>query len=378
MNSYLPLCVPFLDDKDASAVKCCVESTFVSSAGPLVQEFERRISDVSNYKYVTSVASGTCALELALRYFQINEDDLVLAPTYSFIATANAINNSKGTPIFFDTAKDSLNVDVHLINEYLEKFTKLSTQGGHRFHIDTGQAVRAIVIVAVNGAIPCANDLRQLKDHFGLPIILDAAACMGLNFSDFSDIYDFITISFNGNKIMTTGGGGAVLTNSTVADNWIRSVSSTARSGTSYLHEMRAFNYRMPSLNAALGLSQIDKIYHFLEKKHYIYQFYKDAFDTQKIVSIIQTPDYVTSTAWLTGITVASEHLTRVRGALRDDNIYHDSFWFPLHMQKPYASCNFIGPGRITQKWSNIQMLPSSVGLSDDDLIRVVNTIANA
>ena len=275
--------VPDLDESDKISVSKCFENGYVSSAGSEITVFENNIKDYTGCKYAVAVNSGTSALHLTLLAAGVNSTHEVLLPSLTFVATGNAVLYTGASPHFVESCEKNLGIDPKKLRNHLHKNTSKSPNGETR-NIETGKVIKALIVVHIFGHMHDMQEIRQICDEFNLTMIEDAAEALG---SFFSGVHAGCfglcgTISFNGNKIITTGGGGCVITNDGDTARKIRHLSTTAKIAHEYelSHDQMGFNYRMPNLNAALGISQLRRLPLFLEKKPRYFELISPVFQS--------------------------------------------------------------------------------------------------
>lgn len=279
-DGFIPLHRPVFNDTEKQYLLECIDSNFVSSAGKEVDEFESKICALTNSKYAKSMVNGTAALHLALRVAGVNEGDEVITQRVSFVATANAIKYCSASPIFLDVERQTGTLCPNLLRTFLENRTKWDA--GYRVNIASGKRVSVCVVMHTFGHPAQMRELRAICDEFKILLIEDAAEALGsyLDGEHVGKYSDLATYSFNGNKIITTGGGGCITTNDNQLSEKIKHLSTTAKvpHKYEYFHDQLGFNYRMPNLNACLGLAQLKKMDYFLENKRSLANKYRNFF----------------------------------------------------------------------------------------------------
>lgn len=375
----IPICIPSLSESDKKYLIECIDSSFVSSVGKFLNIFADEIGKATGIKYVIPTSSGTEALHLSLHALGVKHNDLVIIPSFTFIATANAVAHCSATPWIFDITEDSLELDLNLVDKILsQETTKIN---GELIYQKTNQKVKAIIPVFPIGN-PCDLDkISSISEKYNLPVIIDAAAGIGtknngnqLGKSNF----DLMTFSFNGNKTITSGAGGAVATNDKKLFEQISHLSSTARTGRNYNHDMVGFNYRMSNIQAALGYSQIQKLDKFLTKKKEIFFKYQEGLqeliNSNKIKMIPNESN--DNSYWLSGIILDKNYNPEeIREKLQQNNIESRGFWKPMHLQKPFSNAPRTKQDNVEDIWERIIILPSSVDLKQADQEHVINIL---
>jgi len=298
---YLPLHEPFLDKKDKNEIQKCLKSSFVSTAGKQTILFENKLKKYTKSKYVICVNSGTSAIHIALLASSINSNDEVLVPTLTFVGTVNPILYVGASPHFVDCEKKNLGIDFDKLEDYLKKNTR--KRGKYFYNKKTKKRIRCIIPVHVFGHSVNVDKLKIISKKFNLTIIEDAAEALGSFFKGkhLGTLGHFGVLSFNGNKIITTGCGGAILTNNKKLFKIAKHISNTSKKNHpwNYLHDKIGFNYRMPALNASLGLSQINKINKILKYKRRLFKMYKKNFQNLPEFKVLEEPENSKSNYWL-------------------------------------------------------------------------------
>ncbi|MDC0182756.1 LegC family aminotransferase [Nitrosomonadales bacterium] len=292
---------PVFDGNEWHYMKECLDSTYVSSVGKFVGQFEQSLVDLTGAKYAIALVNGTAAIHLALILADVAEGDEVLAPTFTFVATANAISYLKATPHFVDNNEDTLGVDPKKLYEYLNKFTK--QKDGKCINLKTNKIIKAIIPTHVFGH-PCKIDeIVDIARKFNILVIEDAAESIGSYYKNkHTGTFGLMgTLSFNGNKTITTGGGGAILTNNKEIAKKAKHLSTTAKLDHKwdYLHDEIGFNYRLPNINAALGCAQLEQLPKLLKSKRLLFKKYEDKISLIKGVSLFKEPKECKSNYWL-------------------------------------------------------------------------------
>ena len=260
-QTMIPLAAPDLTGNEARYLQDCITSTYVSSIGPFVDQFESMVSAATGAEAAVATSSGTAGLHVALVAVGVRRDDLVILPSFTFIASANAIAQCGAEPWLFDVTTESWTLDPTLLRVQLERETR--SEGGGRIHKSSGKRIAAIMPVHTLGLPADMDSIVQIGRDMGIPIVADAAPAIGASYKNRPMGQcgaDLSVLSFNGNKTVTSGGGGAVIGDDGEALNLVRHLSSTARAGADYDHDQAGFNYRMTNLQAAVGCAQLEQI----------------------------------------------------------------------------------------------------------------------
>ena len=379
MVEMIPLCVPDVSGNEARYLQECVDSTFVSSVGPFVTQFESSVANTIGVKAVTAVSAGTTGLHLALMTLGVERDDLVVLPSLTFIASANAIAHCGASPWLMDVSSDSWALDPDLFREALKTNTK--RRNGKTVHKATGRRVKAVMPVYVLGQPADMDLIVETAREFDLAVIADGAAALGATYMDrpLGDLgADLTVISFNGNKTVTAGGGGAVGGNDEAVIALARHLSTTARSDTGYDHDRVGYNYRMTNLQAAVGCAQMERVDQLVARKRAISRRYNDAFTNVPGIGLFPKPDWADSACWFSGVTLDAKRYPAVGDIveqLRSRGIDGRTFWKPIHLQEPYITTPTEDVSVCDAVWSSILTLPCSTGLTESDQGRVIDEL---
>ena len=298
-------------------LKECLDSTFVSSVGKFVDRFEDELAAFTGAKRAVAVVNGTAALHVALRLTGVEAGDEVLLPALTFIATTNAVAYCGATPHFVDSEERSLGMDAGALREYLSTTAEL--RGGHCVNRSTGRVIRAMVPMHTFGHPANVEELLAVAHDFRLQLIEDAAESLGSTVGGrhTGTLGLMGTLSFNGNKTITTGGGGAILTNSIELGTRAKHLTTTAKlpHRWNFVHDEVGYNYRLPNLNAALGCAQLEQLPGFLEDKRRLFERYQLAFANLSGVHLVNEPLGCRSNYWLQTL-LLDESLSNQRDAL--------------------------------------------------------------
>ena len=322
-NGPIKLHEPSFTGNEMKYVEDCINSTYVSSVGKYVDQFEIELSKYTGANYAISVVNGTAALHLALKLAGVNQDDEVLVQAFTFVATANAISYCGAIPHFVDTEKENLGIDPVKLQDYLAEITvSLDKETINKI---TGRRIKALVVMHTFGHPSKMDELLEVSKKFNLKIIEDAAESIGSYYKDkHTGTMGLLgTLSFNGNKTITTGGGGALLTNDLVLARKAKHLSTTAKISHKWAfeHDEIGYNYRMPNINAALGCAQLEDLPLKLENKQKLFNEYKSQFSKIEGVSIVEEPTNCSSNYWLQTIKLDLPNLALRNEILEDLNL---------------------------------------------------------
>jgi len=292
---------PNIGDRERQAVDDCLRSGYVSSVGQWVVDFEKLLAEVTGAKYAVAMSNGTSALHIALVASGVKPGDEVLVPAMSFVATASAVRHLGAIPHFVDISANTLGVDPDALQSYLSSSTQKTPQGLK--NPETGNSISAIIPMHCFGHPVDMPRLLEVAEEFSLAVIEDAAEGLGsfLNGGHVGTFGRAGVFSFNGNKIVTTGGGGAVITDDEELARRSRHLSTTAKlpHRWEFDHDEVGFNYRMPNINAALGVAQLERLDSFVSNKRLLAGLYHQAFSGFEGASIVEEPAGSRSNYWL-------------------------------------------------------------------------------
>lgn len=377
--AFIPLAIPNTGELEARNLQACIDTNFVSSVGAFVNEFEDRVADLSGTRAGVAMGAGTQALHISLLAADIGAGDLVILPSFTFIASANAIRHSGATPWLMDIEQSSWTLDAAMVRQSLEEQTE--RRSGVLRHKATGMRVAAIMPVYTLGTPADMAAINAVAKEFDLLVIADAAAAIGVRYRDnpIGPEADLTCYSFNGNKTITCGGGGMVAGSDEALMQRVRHLSTTARVSPNYDHDMVGYNYRMTNVQAAIGCAQLDRLDDFLTAKRRIRKAYSEAFSNIENIELFPEPNDRTSTCWFSGLVVENaERVLQVCERLREQEIEARPFWKPVHMQAPYRRALSEGMPVTEGLWSRIITLPCSTSLSEDDQARTIDAVRTA
>jgi aminotransferase in exopolysaccharide biosynthesis len=360
---------PRFAGNEAAYLQECLDTTFVSSVGPFVDRFEKDLAQYTGAKHAVVTVNGTAALHVALLMAGVGPDDEVLIPTLSFVATANAVRYCGAIPHFVDSDERTLGMDPVALRVWLQASTDMNS--GFIINRQSGRRIRALVPVHTFGH-PCDLDgLLAVAADFNLVVVEDAAESLGSWYNgQHAGTYGLLGIlSFNGNKTITTGGGGAILTDDPELARRAKHMTTTAKVSHrwDYVHDEIGFNYRMPNVNAALGCAQLEQLPSFLASKRRLLERYLDAFSGIPGVSFFQEPPGCSSNYWLQSL-LLDEGDVAVRDAIlettNDSGFMTRPAWTLLHRLAPYVDCPRAPLPMAQTLETRIINLPSSAGLA--------------
>ncbi len=358
--------IPDLNEQDQQSVIGCFDEGFVSSVGSKISEFESRLEEYTGAKHAVAVSSGTAALHTALIAAGVGKNDEVLLPALTFAATGNAVLYCDAVPHFVEITECGFGVNPILLSEYLNKIVDVNSNG-ETINKTTGRVIRALISVHIFGHITEINALKALAKNFNIILIEDAAEALGSWANNIhAGLHGLVgALSFNGNKIITTGGGGCLLTNDDQIAAKARHISTTAKRNHPYhyYHDELGYNYRMPNLNAALGLSQIARLETFLEEKNHLRDAYLNAFNAVSGCRLYEHTSTSISNYWLQTIVLDAEnHDLRdyVIEEAHKKGLFLRPIWTPLNFLPQFADCPLMNLETTKSIAKGLINIPSS------------------
>jgi perosamine synthetase len=360
---------PSFSGNEWQYLKECLDSTFVSSVGKFVDRFEADLAGLTGSAHVIAVVNGTSALHVAIKLAGVLPGDEVLVPSLTFIATANAVSYCGAVPHFVDIETVTLGIDAARLRQYLAKRTE--KRAGQCIHRDTGRVIRAMVPMHCFGHPADIDGLLGVAADFGISMVEDAAESLGSWYGDrHTGTFGKLGIlSFNGNKTITTGGGGAILTQDPELAKLAKHLTTTAKQphAWEYGHDMIGYNYRMPNINAALGCAQLERLPDLLDAKRRLYQAYARAFAGVEGVSLHGEPAGSRSNYWLQTLVLAKDRADQrdaVLAATNGAGYMTRPAWTLMHRLSPYADCPRMVMPVAESLAGRIINIPSSSGLA--------------
>jgi dTDP-4-amino-4,6-dideoxygalactose transaminase len=371
MNEKIWLSSPHMGGKEEVYVKEAFDTNWIAPLGPHVDGFEKDLAAFTGTKQVAALSSGTAAIHLALILLDVKAGDEVICQSFTFSASANPIVYQGATPVFIDSEKDTWNMcPVHLRTAIAERIQK-------------GKKPKAIIPVHLYGMPGKMKEIMEVARAYGIPVIEDAAEALGstLDGQACGSFGDLGILSFNGNKIITTSGGGALISDNADYITKARFLATQARDpAPHYQHSHIGYNYRMSNVCAAIGRGQLEVLPQRVEQRRANFSFYTGAFRNIPGICFLNEPAGFFSNRWLTTITVEPEltgGVTRetIRLALEKENIESRPLWKPMHLQPIFAQAPFYGDGTAEKLFEQGLCLPSGSNLDTISLERVASVI---
>ncbi|HYX06105.1 MAG TPA: LegC family aminotransferase [Bacteroidales bacterium] len=382
----IPLSVPSIRGNEWKYIKECLDTEWVSSAGAYVDKFEQEIAKFTGAKYAVACVNGTSALQVSLRISGVEAGDEVIVPTVTFIAPVNVVRYLGAEPIFMD-ADDYYNIDVEKTIEFIHQETIF--KDGYTFNKRTDRRISAIIPVHIFGNAVKLDELYEVCKGRNIKIIEDATESLGSYFTSGNfegnftgTIGDLGCYSFNGNKIITTGGGGMIVTNSQEYAEKARYLTTQAKDDpVRYVHNEIGYNFRLTNIQAAMGVAQMEKLPEFINIKQTNFQKYKEQINSIPGLEMAKTPDYANSNYWYYCLRIGEQYSKdreELMQYLSENGIQSRPVWFLNHLQKPYKSCQSYKIEKAFELRDSTLNIPCSVNLTETDIEKVVTVLADA
>lgn len=360
---------PRFNGSERNYVLDCINSSFVSSVGQYVDRFERELAEYTGARRAIAVVNGTAALQVALQLAGVKQDDEVIMPALTFVATANAAHYLGAVPHFADSCEQTLGLDPVALRDWLVHIAEPVGDGFR--NRETGRALRALIPMHTFGH-PCDMvGLIAVAHDYKLVLLEDAAESLGSLYQGqhTGTFGKFGTLSFNGNKTITTGGGGAILTNDDYLADYAKYITTTAKAPHrwEYKHDEVGYNFRMPNINAALGCAQLEQLPEFLASKRRLTQHYLTALADIDEVQLVTEPQGCTSNYWLQTLLLKesfAEQRDEILHLTNDVGFMTRPAWTLLHKLLPYQNCCHAPLPVAESLSSRLINLPSSPGLA--------------
>lgn len=371
----IPLIVPELRGNEWKYVKKCLDTGWVSMAGSFVTDFEDSIVRYTNSQYAIAAVNGTCGLHIALHILGINQEHHVLLPNLTFVASANSVAYTGADAIFIDVHPDTWQMDLDLLETFLNDKCTASEQGP--IFKETNQIIKAIMPVHVLGNMCDMERLCRISEEFNLLIIEDASESLGsyYNGKHSGTFGDFGVFSFNGNKIITTGGGGMIVTNNSELAKRAKHITTQAKTNPeTYFHDEVGYNYRLVNVLAAIGVAQMEQLDKYILKKKQIDSYYRKHLENVGDIRFQEIKQSVNPNCWL--FTFRSKFKDQLIASLKSSNIHARPFWTPMNQLPMYSKNRYIYFHDYSRFIHNEGVsIPSSVGISEENLNCVTNSV---
>lgn len=379
MRRFIPLSVPEIRGNEWLYVKDCLDTGWVSSVGSFVEKFEAMVADAVGRKYAIATCNGTSAIHVSLLLAGVGVGDEVLVSDLTFIAPANAVRYTGAHPVFVDAEPDFWQMDLGLVERFLRRCRK---RDGRLFNPDTQRRVAAILPVHALGHPVDIERLCALSEEFGLPVVEDATESLGAKVggAPVGSHGLCACFSFNGNKILTTGGGGMIVTDDGALAARAKYLTTQAKDDpVEYVHKEVGYNYRLTNIQSAMGCAQMEQLAVYVEAKRSIARRYEQGFAGIPGVGVMSESAAARSSFWMYTILLDREVCglgsRDLLGRLASENIQSRPLWEPMHLSLPHRHAQFLGERVSESLYRNALSLPCSVGLSEEDQERVIGTV---
>ena len=370
-QSKIWLSSPHMGTEELKNVQEAFATNWVAPAGPFISQFEQDLSDYTQVKHTAVVQSGTAAIHLALRLLDVGKDDVVLCQSFTFIGSSNPITYQQAQPVFIDSETETWNMCPEALETAIKQFVK------------QGKKPKAILVVHLYGMPAKMKEIGALSERYGIPIIEDAAEALGSSIEGQAcgSFGTFGILSFNGNKIITTSGGGALQSKDKAAIAKARFLATQAKdTAPHYEHSTVGYNYRMSNIAAAIGVGQLQVIENRVAARRANYRFYEDLFKNVDGVQFLEEPQGFLSNRWLSCVLLEQSKNKKLepehfRLHLEQDNIESRPLWKPMHMQPLYKDAAYFGGAVAQELFQKGLCLPSGSNLTDQDKERIQRSI---
>ncbi len=372
----IPLSIPKIAGNEWEYVKECLDTGWVSSAGAYVDRFENYICELTGAKRAVACSTGTAALHTALLVLGTKPDDEVIVPTVTFIASVNAVSYTGATPVFMD-CDDYCNIDVAKTIEFIENETVF--KDGFTYNRETGRRIPVLMAVHVLGNAVDLEPLVTICKERNIKIVEDAAESLGTRYKCgmldgcwTGTIGDIGCYSFNGNKIVTAGGGGMFVTDDPSYSEKAEYLTTQAKDdAVRYVHDEVGYNYRLTNVQAAIGVAQLEQLPEFIAVKKKNYGVYQDAIKQIDGLTLADTPEYSDNNCWMYALQIDQDicgwDKESLMADLAENGIQARPLWQLNHLQKPYSNCQTYEIEKAYRMYDRTLMLPCSTSLTKDD-----------
>ena len=385
-NTPIFLSYPYLHGNEQAYVLDCVKSEWISTGGAYVARFEKALAEYVGSDGAVACVNGTSALHICLLLAGVIPGEEIIVPTLTFIAPINTVRYANAEPVFMD-CDDYLNMDVDKLEDFLSTQCTRSEPGV--INKRTGKRIRAIIPVHVFGALCQMERLLAIAAKYGLVVIEDATEALGSRMKSGELVGkhagvmgDYGCYSFNGNKIITCGGGGMIIARDPKKLAKAKYLTTQAKDDElHYVHHEVGYNYRLTAMQAAMGLAQLEQLPDFIEKKRKRYFEYKERIEKIPGLRLLDMPNYCECNYWLFSLVIDKEVFGMDRDQLlkrfESEKIQTRPIWMLNHMQRPYVKNQSYCIEKAPRYFDSILNIPCSVGLTDEELSRVVAVLAN-
>lgn len=378
MSKFIPLSIPNFEGNEKKYVDDALEQGWVSTGGAYITKLEQEMAEFLHTENVAACQSGTSALHLSLVEAGVKPGDVVLVPPLTFIAAVNPVKYQFATPVFID-CDDSFCMDPLKLRSFCEE--ECAWDGEVLKY--KGSVVKALVVVHVFGNMADMESIMAIAEMYNLKVVEDATEALGTHYTEgkyagkyAGTIGDFGTYSFNGNKIITTGGGGAITANKPEIVDHLRYLSTQAKNDPHYyIHDEIGYNYRMTNLQAALGVAQMEELPEFIDRKHRNYDLYQREFADFDLVELMPFREGTRSNKWFYSLKIDRTRITatmrEIITALEKDGIQTRAIWGLINEQKPYEGEETYKLEKAPYYAGRILNIPSSTQITEEEIVYV-------
>jgi perosamine synthetase len=377
-QQVIPLSVPNIAGNEWKYVKDCLDTGWISSVGAYVTQFEQMVAQFAGAKFGVATVNGTAALHISLLLSGVKRDDYVILPNLTFVASANSIKYLGADPLLIDADPDYWQMDLDLLEEFLENET--DEKNGELIYIQDGRRIAAIMPVHILGNMGDMDRFNAILKKYPLPVVEDATEALGTSYKGkhagtFSPLGCF---SFNGNKIISTGGGGVIVTDDEALAKKAKHITNTAKASVDeYYHDEVGYNYRLVNLLAAVGVAQMELLPSFIKRKKEAVAFYKkELAGVADIAFQKESPDVETN-GWL--FTIQTKHQQKLLDHLNANKILSRRFWMPMNKLPMYKDSPYIQKkDNADHIYNTCLSIPCSTSITDEQLEIVAREIKAA
>jgi len=377
----IPLSIPNIGGNEWQYVKDCLDTGWISSAGEYVNKFEEAIQNYTGVKYAIACMNGTAGLQVSLNLAGVTNQDIVLAPNLTFVATLNAISYSGAEIALIDVCEDSWQMNIDLLQKWLENntITKLVNEKPITTELTSGKKIGAIMPVYVLGGFVDVDKLVEISAAYGIPLIEDSTEALGsFKYGKHAGSFGLTgVLSFNGNKIISTGGGGMILTNNKDIAIRAKHITTTAKTDPlDYFHDEVGYNYRLVNVLAAIGVAQMENFESILKRKKEIDALYRIELHGVGDIKFQENDPDSNPNCWL--FTFRTKKMRELLNHLNTNNIQSRPFWTPMNNLPMYKDLTYITKKDISNKiFKECISIPSSSNLTIEDQHKVISKIKN-
>ncbi len=377
-DKFIALSLPNMAGNEWKYVKDCLDTGWISSVGSYVTKFEQMVADFAGAKYGVAAVNGTAALHISLLLSGVKQNDYVILPNLTFVASANSIKYMGAEPLLIDADPALWQMDLDLLENFLEKETDV--KGRELFYKKDGRRIGAIMPVHILGNMCDMDRFLSILNKYPLPVVEDATEALGTTYKGksagtFSPLAAF---SFNGNKIISTGGGGVIVTNDEVLARHAKHLTTTAKaSADEYYHDEVGYNYRLVNVLAAIGVAQMELLPSFIKRKKEIVAFYKQELEGVADIRFQEELPGVETNGWL--FTIQTDKQQQLLDHLNANKILSRRFWMPMNKLPMYKDCVYVtAKDHSGYIYNTCLSIPSSTNITEEELEIVAREIKAA